>query len=270
MERPGRAFAIRLRLAHTSAVEEQPDNLSTPALEWRSGRLVAMKRVARHSAVDVVRNQLVELIERGEIPVGDWLPSEAEMSRAFGVSRPALREALGSLRAFGYIESQTGRGSVVVSNRASSSLTLGKYSSTDLNEVRRHLEVPAAKLAATRRSDDELAVVVQACEAYAVESDPAIRVRLDSELHIGIASATGNPLFPRLIKDIRSILEEQSLALSVAGKRWKHSAEEHFAICRAIRDRDPDRAAEAMVAHLRAVEDAVSALQRAGIARSST
>ena len=71
---------LRRRLAHTSAVEEQPDNLSIPALEWRSGRLVAMKRVARHSAVDVVRNQLVELIERGDIPVGDWLPSEAEMS----------------------------------------------------------------------------------------------------------------------------------------------------------------------------------------------
>ncbi|MFF6959522.1 MULTISPECIES: FCD domain-containing protein [unclassified Streptomyces] len=243
-------------------MEEQPDSLSIPVRERQSRKLVAMKRVARHSAVDVVRNQLVELIERGEIPVGDWLPSEAEMSRAFGVSRPALREALGSLRAFGYIESQTGRGSMVVSNRASSSLTLSQYSSTDLNEVRRHLEVPTAKLAATRRSEEELAVIVEACEAYAVEADPEIRVRLDSELHIGIASATGNPLFPRLIKDIRSILEEQSLALSVSAERWRHSTEEHFAICRAIRDRDPDRASEAMVAHLRAVEDAVSMLQR--------
>lgn len=243
-------------------MEEQPDSLSIPVQERQSRKLVAMKRVARQSAVDVVRNQLVELIERGEIPVGDWLPSEAEMSRAFGVSRPALREALGSLRAFGYIESQTGRGSMVVSDRAASSLTLGQYSSAHLNEVRRHLEVPTAKLAAARRSEAELAVIAEACEAYAVEPDPAVRVRLDSELHIGIASATGNPLFPRLIKDIRSILEEQSLALSVAGKRWEHSAEEHFAICRAIRDRDPDRAAEAMVAHLRAVEDAVSALRR--------
>lgn len=199
----------------------------------------------------------MRLIESGELKVGQWLPSEAELARAFGVSRPALREALGSVRALGYIESQVGRGSIVVADHVSSALLLFKYSPADLNEVRRCLELPAARHAAARRSDEELSVIKQATEAYAVQADAQQRVVLDGELHVAVARASGNPLLAQLVEDIRSILEQQSLALSVMSGRWECSAEEHAAICAAIDTQDPDAAEAAMLYHLDQVEKAV-------------
>ena len=49
--------------------------------------------VVRRSAADEVRFQLVGLIDTGQLKVGDRLPSEAELARRFGVSRPIVREA---------------------------------------------------------------------------------------------------------------------------------------------------------------------------------
>ena len=64
-----------------------------------------LNRVVRRSAADEVRAQLVTLIETGQLQVNDRLPSEAELSRRFGVSRPIVREALGRLQALGLTES---------------------------------------------------------------------------------------------------------------------------------------------------------------------
>lgn len=241
---------------HTSRVSEPSDNQPGESQSQAQG-IGAITRVDRQSTVRGVQEQLVKLIESGQLEVGQWLPSEAELARAFGVSRPALREALGSVRALGYIESQVGRGSIVVADHVSSAQLFLNYSAADLNEVRRCLELPAARHAATRRSEKEMAVIKQATEAYAAQADARERVVLDGELHVAIARASGNPLLARLVEDIRSILEVQSLALSGMSGRWECSAEEHAAISAAIESQDADAAGAAMLQHLDAVEQAI-------------
>ena len=88
--------------------------------------------------------------------VNDRPPSEAELSRRFGVSRPIVCEALGRLQALGLTEARAGRGTFVASSVTKLTITFGQYSASDLNEIRRRVEVPAARLAALRRTSEDI------------------------------------------------------------------------------------------------------------------
>jgi len=103
----------------------------------------------RVRAADLIRDQLLELIRSGGLEPGTKLPGEHELARRFGVSRPVVREGLGALRAAGVVESRSGAGSYVKAARPESTLLLlGRYSPEQFHEVRCHLEVPGAGLAA--------------------------------------------------------------------------------------------------------------------------
>jgi DNA-binding FadR family transcriptional regulator len=84
--------------------------------------------------------------------------------------------------------------------------------------------------------------------------NPARRNQLDASFHIAIARSSGNPLFVRLIEDLRSVLEEHSLAAARRPYRRRQAAQEHRAVYDAIVERNPDAAAAAMEAHLAAAE----------------
>lgn len=64
-----------------------------------------------------LRESLRARIEAGEYPVGSFLPTEAELCAAFGVSRYTVREALRRLAEAGYLLRRQGAGSEVVATR---------------------------------------------------------------------------------------------------------------------------------------------------------
>ena len=214
-----------------------------------------MNPVARRSAADDVRAQLVKLIESGQIEVDHRLPPEHELAKKFGVSRPVVREALVGLNALGLTESRAGKGTFVTANHVRVPLLLGRYSPAHLNEVRRYLEVPAARLAAERRTDADVGKLAATLARMEDTDDPAKRNRLDADFHIAIAQAGGNPLTVKLIEDLRSILEAHSLAAAAIPNRRRGALAEHRAVYQAILDRDPNAAATAMAAHLNAVDN---------------
>jgi len=116
-----------------------------------------VRRIERASAPEAVRDQILELIQEGELTVGSKLPSEQEMARSFGVSRPVVREGLGRLRSIGVIESRSGSGSFVRSARIAPQglLLAGGYTSDELHEIRSEIEVQehTAIVEAIRRRD---------------------------------------------------------------------------------------------------------------------
>jgi len=221
-----------------------------------SGEL-PLNRVIRRSASDDVRAQLVGLIESGQLQVNDRLPSEAELSRRFGVSRPIVREALGRLQALGLTESRPGSGTFVASNVTKLTVHFGQYSASDLNEVRRCLEVPAARLAASRRRLEDVDQLSSILSDHENASTAEEVIGFDGQFHCAIASATGNLLFVRLLEDLQETLREQTLAVSTLRNRGAGAAREHRAVLKAIIDRDGDAAAAAMEQHLDAVERAI-------------
>ena len=225
--------------------------------------LLPLRRIDRRTAADEVRSQLIGLIESGQLKVNDRLPSEAELSRRFGVSRSIVREALGRLQALGLTESRAGSGTFVSSNVTKMLTSVGQHSAADLNEIRRCLEVPAARLAAIRRKDSDLEELTLCLERHEQATTPEQTLRSDSAFHCAIARATGNVLFLRLVEDLQEIMEEQSLAESTLRPRGPSAAREHRRVLEAIKAADGDAAAALMDEHLDAVERAIRKLERA-------
>jgi GntR family transcriptional repressor for pyruvate dehydrogenase complex len=210
--------------------------------------------VPRRGAVAGVQARLQEQITAGDYKPSERLPSESELCRAFGVSRPVIREALMSLQALGLTTSQPGIGTFIVSDSVRVPLLLGRYSPAHVREVRRCIEIPAVRLSAERRTDRDIGEIAGMLARMDDADNPAYRNQLDASFHIAIAHASGNPLIVKLVEDLRSVLEEHSLVAARRRYRRGAASQEHRAIYEAIVERDPDAAAAAMEAHLAAAE----------------
>lgn len=218
---------------------------------------LGVRQIARTSAAEAVREQLLALIQGGELTVGDKLPSEHDLAGSFGVSRPVVREALGALRAAGVVESRSGSGTYVtaVDPTPSALRLLGRYSLQDLFEVRMHLEVPGAGLAAERRTNDQLAALWEIVRRHETETDPVAWIEDDLRFHVLLADATANALQAHLVREIRGLQHEQNVVAAQMAESLTAPLEEHTAIVRAVERRDAGAARAAMAAHLHAILD---------------
>lgn len=214
----------------------------------------------RISAMEAVLAHLRGAIERGEYEVGAKLPSEATLGKDFEVSRSVIREALRGLQALGMTESKTGKGTFVTATGPVENPTFGPYSARDLFEVRRHVEIPAAGYAALRRSSDNLDLLGHLVERMDLETDNTAWVALDSLFHITIAQSSGNPVFGKVIEEIRDALARQSAFLNQLGDRRGRSNTEHRRIVAAIAEGSEAAAVTAMTAHLAQVETALTTI----------
>ena len=159
---------------------------------------VAIPRVSRTSLVDEVIGVLRKMLAEDAWSSGTKLPSELELARQLGVGRSTVREALRVLAHLGMVESRRGLGTYVV-DQGMLQKGLEHLHSPDalreLYEYRRMLEMPAAQLAATRRTPEHMQAIRsawRACEA-AVRKDSADEfARLDFKFHLSIMHASHN------------------------------------------------------------------------------
>jgi DNA-binding FadR family transcriptional regulator len=200
-------------------------------------------------------------IERGEYAIGDKLPSEAELCRTLEVSRPVLREALRALQTMGLTVSRTGKGTFVVASTVEDP-TFGDYAASDLLEVRRHVEIPVAGYAARRRSPENLDHLAHILDRMEQETDTTAWVAMDTLFHLAVAEAAQNPVFRRVIEEIRDALARQSAFLNELGGRREQSNREHRAIVEALIDGSENDAVEAMAHHLDRVETTLTDIVR--------
>ncbi len=215
----------------------------------------------RVSAMEAVLGHLRGAIERGDYAIGDKLPSEAELCRLLEVSRPVLREALRALQTMGLTVSKTGKGTFVLAN-AVEDPTFGDYAASDLLEVRRHVEIPVAGYAARRRSHENLDHLAHLLDRMERETDTTAWVAMDTLFHLGVAEAAQNPVFRRVIEEIRDALARQSAFLNELGGRREQSNREHRAIVEALIDGSESDAVEAMAHHLDRVETTLTDIVR--------
>ncbi len=211
-----------------------------------------VRRIERASAPEAVRDQILQLIQEGELTVGSKLPSEQEMARSFGVSRPVVREGLGRLRSIGLIESRSGSGSFVRSARIAPQglLLAGGYTSDELHEVRSEIEVPGAALAAARRTERQLVTLSEIVERHRHQPDAEDWVDDDLSFHVTLAEASHNSLRVRFVTELRELQSDLSLKMARIQGGLAAPVQEHAAIVEAIRRRDRAGASAAMQAHL--------------------
>ncbi|MBE4718392.1 FadR/GntR family transcriptional regulator [Pseudarthrobacter sp. AB1] len=225
-----------------------------------SASLPGAQPLARLSAAEAVFNAIRSDIESGTAAVGGKLSSEASLAQQYGVSRSVIREALRSCTALGLTVTKTGKGTFVVADKVASDLTLGQYSARDLTEARPHIEVPAAGLAAQRRTGEELETLRHIVAAMSTETDPESWVALDSSFHALIARASGNKVFASVVGEIRGALAHQSETLNMVADRQHASDAEHEKILAAIEAGSADGASHAMAEHLHAVGAALDSI----------
>ena len=220
--------------------------------------------LARRTYVADVIRTIKDMILDGRLAPGQRLPPERALSEALGVSRPTVREAIGSLQAMNILESRHGAGTFVASLSVEEllrplqfALSLADGGLEHLFEVRLLLEPGAAALAAVRASEDDIAAIrdcAARAEAEAV-GDAEAMLRLDTELHERIVLASGNPLLEHLHAATSALgVESRSYTTRLPGVLDETIAE-HGEIVAAIAAGDEDRARLAMEAHLQRVRD---------------
>jgi DNA-binding FadR family transcriptional regulator len=232
------------------------------ANEWPEAPVPVDRRIASEAVFDHMR----AAIETGRLSVGTRLPSENALAKRYGVSRTVVREVLRSMATLGLTTTRVGSGTFVIANAPATNPAYGEYTARDLLEARPCIEVPAAALAATRRSREQLAELQGFCSKMEDERDPAAWVELDSQFHCAIARASGNRIFGHVVHDIRDALTQQSQligALTRRRARIKDSNAEHWAVVEAIAAGSPDGARRAMQAHLDRVGTIVSSVMKA-------
>jgi len=227
---------------------------------WTAGQ----DKVIRVGAAEAVFASLRNAIEGGKILVGTRLDSEASLAQQYGVSRSMVREALRSCNALGLTATYTGKGTFVIADQVAQDLKLGKYSARDLVEARPHIEVPAAALAAERRTPEDVEALREILDAMADEDDLQHWVLLNAEFHATIARCSGNGIFTGVLSDIREAMADQSNTLNLVADRRKASDAEHTRIFKAIERGSAQEASRAMTRHLHGVECALVSIVPAG------
>jgi len=85
---------------------------------------------------------------------------------------------------------------------------------------------------------------------------------MDTLFHLAVAEAAQNPVFRRVIEEIRDALARQSAFLNELGGRREQSNREHRAIVEALLDGSEHDAVEAMSHHLDRVETTLTDIVR--------
>jgi DNA-binding FadR family transcriptional regulator len=192
-------------------------------------------------------------ILNGEFAPGALLPNEAEWCAAFGVSRTAVREAIKMLMAKGLILSRPKIGSRV-QPRASWNLldrdVLSWYCAAanpthflvHMQQVREILEPETAALAATNRTEEQMAEIESAFNAMAEAKTLSAWNQADVVFHQAILMAAGNELLVPLGLVIESALG--SMFNYTASQRGDigRTLPGHARILAAIRGRKPNAA----------------------------
>lgn len=204
-----------------------------------------------------VARALLDAVFSGQITPGTRMPSERQLAESFGVGRFVVREALKSLGLLGLLEVRQGDGTYVRSPDSSLlprvvewGLLVGEQRTSDLVETRQHLEPVTARLAAERRTDEQLRDIRTHLHGMRDAATNDVFVDADVAFHLSIASATGNTVLSNMMASIASLLNVWIRNVVEAAESTEPSYREHVPIYEAIAASDPAAAGEAMRSHM--------------------
>lgn len=214
---------------------------------------------------DQVSAAMLEQIATGRYRPGQSMPSQRELARELGVGLSAVREAMQRLQSMGVLSSHQGRGTIVESVRwpqmlLEPSLALVAIERDMLSEVweaRNAIEMETARLAALRRTEDDLKALSKIiAEAGDGLSTYEANHRLNKVFHVALARAARN----RFLSDMLAPLLEVDLTANrtifdaeISRRSWLL----HRAIYNAVAAQDVAAVAVAMQQHAGELESEI-------------
>ena len=222
-----------------------------------------------------VADQIQELIIAESLRAGDKLPGERELAERLGISRTVVREAIRTLSVRGLVRVKAGCGTYIQELTAEDAAApielLFKLRQTagsldNLYEIRRMMEIEIAGLAAERATDEDYAALEDAIEGMAASvDDPDQLTEYDMAFHSALAVATQNELFSLLLSMIASVWHKMILVSAHARGAAEAGLQHHRNLLGCVSERDPERAREAMRAHIRESQRLVEAVDAQAI-----
>ena len=223
--------------------------------------LEALKKIeANNSVQNAVIQGIRDLINYKNLEPGDKLPSERMLSEKFGVSRSVIREAIQKLEFYGLLVSKPQSGTFVanigiiaLNGMIEDILRLSDPSFKSLVETRILLELKTVRLAALRRTEEELILIKEALNAYTkkvLAGEDAVQE--DLLFHLAIAKASGNSTMNTFMLMITPEIITNFEKYHVCDKdQAKQGIKEHEAIFLAIKDQNPELAKQKMKDHFK-------------------
>jgi GntR family transcriptional repressor for pyruvate dehydrogenase complex len=219
-------------------------------------------------AYQVLADALRAQILTGELKAGRKLPIEPVLSAQYGVSRSTVREALRVLASQNLITTTRGvsGGSFIaypnpeqISGYLEASLRLLAQADSltigQLAEARDMIEVPAAGLAARRRSPKQLQdLKATLFDRGQVSMEQAIET--SKTFHTALVRATGSPLVEVLARPVFEVVYDHVQGWDAPEGFWLRIAGDHERIFDAIAAQDPAKAQDAIQDHLRKLRPA--------------
>lgn len=206
----------------------------------------------------MIISKIKEYIKSRNLEPGDKLPSERVLSEKFNVSRRNVVEAIEKLESFSLVKSVPKSGTFVaeIGNIALNGIiedivTLRKEDFLSLVETRIMLESKSVSLAAKRRGIEDLKNIEETLNNYKLKIlSGKDALQEDMLFHLAIAKATKNTtintlllkITPNIITTFKKtrVNDEESISFEV---------KKHEAIFKAIKDKNPKKAVEAMEFH---------------------
>jgi GntR family transcriptional repressor for pyruvate dehydrogenase complex len=205
--------------------------------------------------------QIQHLILKGELKPGDKLPPERDLSERLNVSRTSMREALRSLEMMGYLHSKVGTGGGTYVQAISLDNMISPFSQlllrndefiVELLELRLFIEIEVARLAAIRRTEEDLENMQAAIQQMEDEIKAGgTGLFGDNAFHRSLATAANNRVIQQLLimcGDLQEVEREEHLA-GTEGEPVRAS-NQHKEILEAIKNKDDEKAAQIMSSHI--------------------
>ncbi|SMD11994.1 FadR/GntR family transcriptional regulator [Rhizobium sp. RU36D] len=230
--------------------------------------------VVRTGIAKQVADNIRSAIMDGRLKVDERLPTEEDLARSFGISRPTVREALKRLAAQNLIHSKRGPTggnfvkrpdpeglSKAITGAATLLVGVGAFDIDEIITARLETETVCCRLASRSRSDADLAameaeIAVQLDEKISDEDFCASDVRF----HRALVESTGNgPLKLMMYTVIEAFIPITNMIVFRVRER-RHVASLHQEIVDAVRDRDDAKATDTLARLLAYVRDSYSAV----------
>jgi len=222
----------------------------------------------RPPAYQLLADELRAEITSGRLRPGERLPPEPALCVRSGVSRSTVREALRLLASQHLIVTTRGvtGGSFVahpdadqLSEALSTGLTLLSNAAAvgfaDLLELRRALEIPAAALAATRRTEKNLEQLRGALfDPYQDNLETMLAAHAD--FHSAVAKATGNPLYELVTRPLYHVTYGEEVIENLPDGYWPRIDADHRELLDCLVLRDAEAATTVGRRHLDFIDQA--------------
>jgi DNA-binding FadR family transcriptional regulator len=255
--------------------------VKTPARTNGSAPALRFERIHQVRAHEYVAEQIRRHIALRLINPGEALPAERELAGMFGVGRPTIQHALRLLEATGLVEARRGRhGGTFITHPDTDSMAADdlivrvmrqRNELEDLLLYRRLIEPAVARVAAGTRRNADLTAMRRAIKGMAGATSEPDYMRHDTDFHMAVAQATGNPFLTRAIEEIRMRLND-AMTLLPESEAWHlRISGEHVELLEAIETQDAEAAETVMQEHVANSEQGLravlAAIRRRGVWR---